>query len=142
MMTIQEERKTMMCRALENRDLPLIEKNIGRDYVLHLADGTEIVGADQYIKFVNALVAAIPDIKYKVEDIVADGDIIAIRASFTGTNTGPLRGIPPTGRKVSIKEAFFFRWEGDKVVEEWTFINYMALMQQLGLAPSPGQPRG
>jgi predicted ester cyclase len=38
------------------------------------------------------------------------------------------------------KEAFFFRWEGDKIVEEWNFINYMALMQQLGLAPSPEEP--
>jgi steroid delta-isomerase-like uncharacterized protein len=141
-MTIQEERKTMMRRALEDKDLALIEKNIGQNYVLHLADGTEMVGADQYIKFVNALVAAMPDIRYKVEDIVADGDIIAIRASFTGTNTGPLRGMPPTGRKVSMREAFFFRWEGDKVVEEWSFINYMALMQQLGLAPSAGQPSG
>jgi steroid delta-isomerase-like uncharacterized protein len=141
-MTMQEERKTMMRRAMEDMDLAMIKSNIGQDYVLHLADGTEIVGADQYIKFVNALVAAIPDIKYKVEDIVADGDIIAIRASFTGTNTGPLRGIPPTGRKVSMREAFFFRLEGDKVVEEWSFINYMALMQQLGLAPSAGQPRG
>jgi steroid delta-isomerase-like uncharacterized protein len=141
-MTMQEERKTMMRRAMEDMDLAMIKSNIGQDYVLHLADGTEIVGADQYIKFVNALVAAIPDIKYKVEDIVADGDIIAIRASFTGTNTGPLRGIPPTGRKVSMREAFFVRLEGDKVVEEWSFINYMALMQQLGLAPSAGQPRG
>jgi steroid delta-isomerase-like uncharacterized protein len=141
-MTMQEERKTMMRRAMEDMDLAMIKSNIGQDYVLHLADGTEIVGADQYIKFVNALVAAMPDIKYKVEDIVADGDIIAIRASFTGTNTGPLRGIPPTGRKVSMREAFFFRLEGDKVVEEWSFINYMALMQQLGLAPSAGQPRG
>jgi predicted ester cyclase len=141
-MTIQEERKNMMRRALEDRDLALIEKNIGQNYVLHLADGTEMVGPGQYIKFVNALVAAMPDIQYKVEDIVADGDTIAIRASFTGTNTGPLRAIPPTGRKVSMREAFFFRWEGDKVVEEWSFINYMALMQQLGLAPSAGQPSG
>ena len=141
-MKTQEERKTMMRRAFEDMDSAMIKNNIGQDYVLHLADGTDIVGVDQYIKFLNALVAAIPDIKYKVEDIVVDGDIIAIRACFTGTNTGPLRGIPPTGRKVSMREAFFFRLEGDKVVEEWSFLNYMALMQQLGLAPSAGQASG
>jgi predicted ester cyclase len=82
----------MMRRATEDMDLALTKKNIGENYLLHSADGTEIGGADQYIQFLSALLAAIPDIKYKVEDILADGDIIAIRASFTGTNTGPLRG--------------------------------------------------
>jgi steroid delta-isomerase-like uncharacterized protein len=139
-MTIQEERKAMMRRVMEDMDVALIKENIDQNYIFHSADGTEIVGAERYLQFLSALMASIPDIKYKVEDIVADGDIIAIRASFTGTNTGPLRGTPPTGRKVSMKEAFFFRWEGDKIVEEWNFINYMALMQQLGLAPPPEKP--
>jgi len=139
---IGDERKAIMRRALEEMDIATIEKNIGPSYILHSADGTEINSPEQYIKFLTGLLGAFPDIKYKVEDIVADGNIVAIRASFTGTNIGSLRGMPPTGKKVVMKEAFFYRWEGDKVVEEWNFVNYMALMQQLGLVPSPGRPGG
>jgi predicted ester cyclase len=77
-----------------------------------------------------------------VEDITTDGDIVAIRASSIGTNTGPLRGMPPIGKKLAMREAFFFRWEGDKVVEEWNFINYMVRMQQLGMVYPRGHPGG
>ena len=74
--------------------------------------------------------------------MACDGDILAVRASFTGTMTGPLRGIPPTGKKVAMREALFYRYEGDKIAEEWQFINQMAMLQQLGIVPPTPTPGG
>ena len=52
-MTVQEERKAIMRRGMEEMDMDLIKKNIDQNYIFHSADGTEIVGADQYIKFLS-----------------------------------------------------------------------------------------
>ena len=89
-----------------------------------------------------ALLNAFPDIQYKVKDMACDGDILAVRASFTGTMTGPFRGMPPTGKKVSMPEALFYRYEGDKIVEEWQFLNETAMLLQLGIAPPASKPSG
>jgi predicted ester cyclase len=97
--------------------------------------GVKLNGPGEFKQFISMLGTAFPDIQYKVEDIVCDGDILAVRTSFTGTMTGPLRGIPPTGKKVAIQEALFYRYEGDKIAEEWSFINQMDLLKQLGIIP-------
>jgi steroid delta-isomerase-like uncharacterized protein len=134
-----EERKALARQVIDEivnkGNFSPVDEFFVANYILHLSDGTQLNGPAQFKQFITMLRSAFPDIRYKVEDMACDGDILAVRTSFTGTMTGPLRGIPPTGKKVVMQEALFYRFEGDKIAEEWSFINQMALLQQLGIAP-------
>jgi steroid delta-isomerase-like uncharacterized protein len=134
-----EERKESARQGIDlivnKGNLAQIDEYFAGNYVAHLSDGTELNGPTQFKQFITMLRNAFPDIQYKVEDMACDGDILAVRTSLTGTMTGPFKGIPPTGKKVAMEEALFFRYEGDKIAEEWQFINQMALLEQLGIAP-------
>jgi predicted ester cyclase len=74
-----------------------------------------------------------------IEDIVAEGDKVALRTTFRGTHTGELNGIPPTGRQVEVTALNIFRMVNSKAVEQRVVNDDLGMLQQLGLAPAPGQ---
>ena len=90
----------------------------------------------EYMGFMDTLVSAFPDCKYNAEDVIAEGDKVACRYSFTGTNKGTFMGIPPTGKSVKIEGMGIFRISGGKFVEVWYATDVMGMMQQLGAIPS------
>lgn len=77
--------------------------------------------------------SAFPDLTVKVDLMVAEGDLVAVRWTARGTNTGTGNGIPVTGRKVQVSGTAIFRFVGGKIAEEWTSANTLGLMKQLGL---------
>jgi steroid delta-isomerase-like uncharacterized protein len=84
--------------------------------------------------------SAFPDLKATVEDIVAEGDKVVTRQTWTGTHTGgDFMGVPPTGKGVSVGVIDIIRIAGGKFVEHWGQMDSMAMMQQLGAIPPPGQ---
>ncbi|QKJ18564.1 ester cyclase [Microbacterium hominis] len=66
---------------------------------------------------------AFSDFRFEVHTVVASGDHAAIRATLHGTNDGPWRGAPPTGRTVAVEHMFFLRFEADAVVEVWELLD-------------------
>ena len=79
---------------------------------------------------------AFPDWHGTVDDIVAEGDTVVNRWTGHGTHLVELMGIPATGKPVTLTGITIFRIADDKIVEEWTEMNQMSLMQQLGVIPS------
>lgn len=77
--------------------------------------------------------SAFPDLKVDVDLMVAEGDLVAVRWTAHGTNTGTGNGIPATGRKVEVTGTAIFRFVDGKIAEEWTSANTLTLMKQLGL---------
>ena len=77
--------------------------------------------------------AAIPDGRVTLNRILADGQLVAADWSYTGTNSGEIMGMPPTGRTGSITGSHFFRFEGERIAETWTYPDNLGLLQQLGL---------
>lgn len=82
--------------------------------------------------------SAFPDLAVNVDLIVAEGDLVAVRWTARGTNTGSGNGIAATGRKVQVSGTAIFRFVDGKIAEEWTSANVLDLMQQLGLMQRPG----
>ena len=81
--------------------------------------------------------SAIPDISAKIEEMVAEGDKVAIRVINTGTHKGEFQGIPPTGKKVSFEGRDFITLRGGKIVEQQAGVeDMMELMQQIGAIPA------
>ena len=83
--------------------------------------------------------SAFPDFKATIDDIVAEGDKVVIRQTWSGTQKGEFMGVPPTGKSVSFGVIDILRIAEGKFVEQWGLMDSMAMMQQLGAMPAPGQ---
>jgi predicted ester cyclase len=64
---------------------------------------------------------------------VVQGDKVAARFTFSGTQKGELMEIPPTDRKVSVQGMRFFKFKGTKCIETWNLTDMLSMMQQLGV---------
>lgn len=87
---------------------------------------------------------AFPDLDYDIEEVIAEGDIVAFRMVMKGTHEGPLpgSGLPGTGKQVQVRQLHMVRFEGDKIAEHWAVRDDLGMMQQLGIIPGPGGPGG
>ncbi len=104
------------------------------DIVWHfLHDGSEAKGLDELRERIRNHREAFPDWAEEIEQIVAEGDFVAILFVSTGTNTGSFHGNPPTGKQVHINEMSTFRIVDGKIVEQWLLPDLFSLNQQLGL---------
>jgi steroid delta-isomerase-like uncharacterized protein len=81
----------------------------------------------------NIYVTAIPDARLTGEQWAVDGDVVVLRWTFSGTHTGELLGMPPTGRPVTTTGMCMFRFEGDKIAETWNSYDALGFLRQLGL---------
>ena len=82
---------------------------------------------------------AIPDFRVTIEELVAEGDKVAVRRSYEGTHSGgPLLGIPATGKRLQFGSISIFRLADGRIAEHWEQLDRLALMQQLGVVPAPG----
>jgi steroid delta-isomerase-like uncharacterized protein len=87
---------------------------------------------------VRMFAAAISDDSNVIEDMIAEGDRVAIRWSATGTHTGELLGIAATGKPIVTTAITIYRFRDGKVVEGWTEYNSLEMMQRLGVIPQLG----
>jgi steroid delta-isomerase-like uncharacterized protein len=78
---------------------------------------------------------SIPDMKIVLEDIVATPEKVAYRISMQGTHLGELWGVQPTGKKITRTGMLIDHFSDGKIVEEWQWMDWLGLMQQLGLIP-------
>ena len=79
----------------------------------------------------------LPDLRMEFGDSLFAGDRVVCRWTVSGTHSGNLRGLPPTGKAVRFSGVAIDRVVAGKIVEEWVDYNPLVLLQQLGLAPVP-----
>ena len=72
--------------------------------------------------------------------MIAEGDKVVTRISAYGTQTGELFGIPPTGKQGSMSGIAIHRVVNGKIVEHWSEVDNLGVMQQLGVVPTPEPP--
>jgi steroid delta-isomerase-like uncharacterized protein len=85
--------------------------------------------------YVTILREAFPDIKARVGNTLADGDLAAGEATLTGTHKGEFIGVPASDKSFEISSVDIIRVEDGKVAEHWGVTDTMSLMQQLGAIP-------
>ena len=125
--------------ALDRGNLAVADELIAPDFVDHAAPPGMEHGPDGFKAAVAAYRAAFPDLQAAVEEQVAEGDRVAVRLTARGTHTGPLMGLPPTGKEVSFAGMKLFRIAEGKIVESWGQFDALGLLRQLGAVPAPGQ---
>ena len=87
---------------------------------------------DTIKEFLSVFRKAFPDLKVKVEDMIAEGDKVMARCTLTGTQKGEFMGVPATGKTFSIQIIDILRFKDGKCVEHWGMSDDAAMMQQLG----------
>ena len=80
--------------------------------------------------------AGFPDLRIRIEDQCAEGDLVTTRWTAIGTNTGELWGMPASGKQATVTGITIDRIIADRVVESWTNWDALGLMQQLGVIPT------
>jgi steroid delta-isomerase-like uncharacterized protein len=90
-------------------------------------------GVQQFFRMYRA---AFPDMRMEVQDVIATGDRVVIRARVTGTQTGPMMGMPATGKSVDVQLIDIMGMGADGLCHEhWGVMDQLRMMQQLGVVP-------
>lgn len=82
---------------------------------------------------IRAVREAFPELRTEIEDLVEEGDRLAVRWRSTGRHTGPFLGVPPTGRPIEVSGSTFARFDGDSIVEERVTFDSRQLLEALGI---------
>jgi steroid delta-isomerase-like uncharacterized protein len=85
----------------------------------------------------QSVVAGFPDVQATIEDLLAEGDKVVERTTARGTHTGDFNGVPASGKPVTWTEMHVYRFEGGKIAELWSEIDFLGLLTQLGVVPPP-----
>jgi steroid delta-isomerase-like uncharacterized protein len=86
---------------------------------------------------IGGMRAAFPDLHWVLDEVVAEGDKVVSRFTWTGTHRATFLGIPPTGRKVTVKGVVIDRLAEGKMADSRILMDSLGLMQQLGVLPTP-----
>ncbi|AUG78960.1 cyclase [Kitasatospora sp. MMS16-BH015] len=92
----------------------------------------DLRGPEGVRTWVRAFLTAFPDMVDLVQEQVAEGDMVVTRVKCEGTQTGPFRGLPPTGKRAVFTAIGIDRFEGEKVIERSAHFDIVDLMRQLG----------
>lgn len=79
---------------------------------------------------------AFPDVHSSLDDVIAEGDRVAVRYTSQGTQRGVFGGLPPTGRQVTVPSYLVARIANGKIVEMWGLDDRLGMLQQLGVVPA------
>lgn len=127
--------------AWNEQDLDAAEGLLAPGYVRHDANAPDVVGPAAERQFIAGALAAFPDLRFDVEQLVAEGDLVIGRLTARGTHRGDFAGVPATGRAVVFQATESYRFEGDRIAEQWVLMDTLGLLQQLG-ATRPPPPAG
>jgi len=145
MRTTVDESKTLVRRfgeAMNSRQLDLLDDIVAADFVRHCqatpeVDVRSLQGFKEFLRQDNAV---FPDSIQTLRHQVAEGNLVAVWATYEGTQKGPMGPFPASGRRMQLDFAAFLRVENGRIAEMWVTWDNMAALAQLGhLPPAPSK---
>ena len=116
-------------------NVDMIDELVAEDFVEHeVFPGLE-PGREGVKQFFTMMRTAFPDLKFKVEFMMSDGDKVATYVTMSGTQKGEFMGTPASGKKFTTKMVDIVRIVDGKAVEHWGVTDGLMMMQQLGAMP-------
>lgn len=131
-----------MIEAINERDLENLDRYVADDVVRHSAatPGVIVTNLEEFLAFLRTDIASTPDSLQTIDIIFGSGNYVSVRATLTGTQTGPFGPFPPSGKSMSIPFMGILRVEDGKVAEIWVEWDNLNALAQLGHFPPPEQP--
>jgi predicted SnoaL-like aldol condensation-catalyzing enzyme len=116
-----------------NHDFSVLDRIMRDDYIQHNPDVAQ--GKAGFLEFFVKTFKAMPDFKYTIKKIVAEGDIVMAYCTSSGTHTGgDWLGKAPTGNRLNFDVVDIFRIQDGRIAEHWDVADSLKLFQQLGLS--------
>ena len=133
-----EENKEIQRRILIEVHSPgkldLVDELYDKDFI-GLPDMTK--GTENVKKFISNLLNTFPDIKFTIEEQIAEGDKVFAQWSITGTHKGEFMGVTPTGKPISVSGVTVYKIVNGKAVQAWGMIDNLGILQQIGAVNLP-----
>ena len=123
--------------VFRQRHVDAIDDLLTDDFVEHTPAPGQATDRQGAKAFIGQMLAAFPDLDFKIENQIAEGDTVATVATMTGTHRAEFLGVPTTNRRVSVQILDTARVRGGKFYAHWGLVDTPTLMSQLGLPP-PG----
>lgn len=129
--------------AWNNRRFELLDLLLSPSHALHgpPAVSGAAVGPEVYKQVMLLYTSAYPDLCFRIEEMIAEGEKVACYWTMTGTHRGDFLGIPATGKKVSLDGITIHHVTDGKIMDTFVGMDNWSLMHQLGVAPAAGQPQ-
>jgi predicted ester cyclase len=123
--------------------LAVVDELFAPTSITHQASGPGEPAAAGLRQLAASLRQSYPDLRFTVEDQIAEGDKVVTRFTMRGTNRGELllgpgAPLPATGKAVTISGIVINRIAGGRIVENWVVVDELGNLRQLGLFPAPG----
>src|SRR5580700_10389677 len=135
---MSEENKTAVRRIVEDywskKNPSLAGELLAPNCSVHTPNG-DLQGIEGAALLYDTFATAFPDFRITIDDIVAEGDRVAIRHTFAGSHKGPMGGIPASGNPVTVSGMMMFRFAGGKAAEARLTWDTSSLGQQMGALP-------
>ena len=113
--------------------LDLIDEMMADDFVEHEEMPGMPTDKEAPRMFIGMMRDAFPDANATIEDMVVEGNTVAVRARMSGTHKGEFMGIPPTGNKFDVQAIDIIMFRDGKAIAHWGVTDSMTMMQQLGV---------
>ena len=121
----------------DKKNWAALDEFVAPNVVMHFAGNPEPINLEATEQMLKMFYTAFPDLHHTFDDLIAEGDKVMLRLTFRGTHQEEFQGIPPTGNKIEFTAIVVDRFEGGKIVEHWSNMDNLSLMQQLGVIPAP-----
>ena len=137
--TSTEENKQLIAElfdAYNEHDLDRFVDLHADDAFIHGA-GEDFDGSQRIRSFARGQFEAFPDGTYRIDDLFAEDDRVAVRMTFTGVHDQTFFGVEPTGREITVTEVAVYRIRDDQVAEMWLEADLWGMFQQVGAVDPP-----
>lgn len=140
----QEKNKDLSRQFLDEvfnkGNMAFVDEHVAPDFVEHTPPPSGMEpGIAGFKKLVMEWRTGMPDLKVEVISMIAEGDMVAIHSKQSGTNSGPMMGMPATNKKTTdIGTLDLVRIKDGKMVEHWGYSEETKMMTQLGMMPPMG----
>jgi steroid delta-isomerase-like uncharacterized protein len=124
------------------RKLGVMNELVSPSHALHgpLYTGPAI-GPEVYRRQISLFVAGFPDLRFAIEDTVAEQDKVVVCWTFSGTHKGEFMGVPATDKKVSVDGITIHVLSKGIIMDSYVSLDMWGMMQQLGVITAPGEPK-
>ena len=139
-----EENKAIASRIIEiwnQENLSVVDEIFAPDCVRHASASSDL-SMEGFKQSISTFRTIFPDLHLTVEDVIAEGDKVAMRGTGRGTQKAAWGDIPATGKLVTYSWINISRLANGKIVELWAMPDALGILQQLGAVQSMGESEG
>jgi steroid delta-isomerase-like uncharacterized protein len=131
---MSEDNRTLAVKWMDdnwNRRREAVIEELLDPHSIGYMEGTQVRGPTEFRAVRSELLAAFPDLRVEIQDVVADGALVALRWRMRATHTGSALGLAPSGKSVDVVGSTWFRFAGGRIIEGYDTWNQGALLASL-----------